>query len=121
MQAPRGGAVAGGAQNLTWPLWNILRSGRALKRPGAPHPPALLRRVGVFGLPALRGLVVASARLDPTGAALRLFLLPERRLGLEPVDQELAGLEGRLAVGAGGGDVTAFGGGVCLELTMTGK
>ena len=37
--------------------------------------------------------------------ALRAFLeLPEGRLGLEPVDQEVAGLEGRLAVRRGGDD-----------------
>ncbi len=38
-------------------------------------------------------------RADPLFAGGSLFELPERRLGLEPVDEELAGFEGGFAVG----------------------
>src|SRR5690348_11091486 len=49
-------------------------------------------------LPAGRRLVVSGMCADPFFAFWRVFQLPERRLGLEPVDQELAGLECRFAV-----------------------
>src|SRR5579862_8665179 len=40
--------------------------------------------------PALGGLVIARLGLDPALALGCRFALPERRLGLEPVDQEAA-------------------------------
>src|SRR6476620_5647570 len=49
-------------------------------------------------LPAGGGLVVLGMRADPFFALRGVLELPERRLGLEPVDQELAGLEGGLTV-----------------------
>src|SRR5262249_53869305 len=54
--------------------------------------------------PAPHGRVVDIARLDPFGAARRLLELPEGRLGLEPVDEEVAALERRLAMRRGGDD-----------------
>src|SRR5258707_4743490 len=62
------------------------------------------RRAGSFGAPARGGLVVVGAGGDPLRAVWRLLELPERRLGLEPVDQEGARVERRLAVRRGGGD-----------------
>src|SRR4051794_26217716 len=53
---------------------------------------------GLFLLPPCSSLVVVGMRADPFLARRRLLELPERRLGLEPIDQEFAGLEGRLAV-----------------------
>src|SRR5262249_23371839 len=47
-------------------------------------------------LPALGGLVVGGARLDPARALRGLFFLPERRARLEIVHDELARCE-RLA------------------------
>ena len=48
--------------------------------------------------PASRGRVVRFARLDPAGRSRRRIPpLPERRLGLQPVDQERGGLQRRLA------------------------
>src|SRR6202012_5411826 len=49
-------------------------------------------------LPPGGRLVVSGVRADPFFAFWRVFQLPERRLGLEPVDQEFAGLERRFAV-----------------------
>ncbi len=63
------------------------------RRTSFPHPfPPLLRRV-VFG-----------AGFDPALAVGRLLALPERSVGLQPVDQEMAGGERGLAVRRGGGD-----------------
>src|SRR6185369_3777806 len=59
-----------------------------------PHTGSLRRRGS--SLPALRGGVVAFASVDPAAAPGRVFLLPERRPGLEVVHDELARLE-RLA------------------------
>src|SRR3546814_5890167 len=64
----------------------------------------LFRLVGIALHPACRGLVVAVAGVDPLGAFAGLFELPERRLGLQPVHEECAGLEGGLAVRRSGGD-----------------
>ena len=49
-------------------------------------------------LPARGGGIVAFVSADPFLAGRRLFQLPERCLGLEPVYQEFAGLEGGLAM-----------------------
>src|SRR5260370_769048 len=49
-------------------------------------------------LPTLRCSIVAFVSADPLFAGGRLLELPERRLGLQPVDQEFAGLEGGLAM-----------------------
>src|SRR5579875_1271512 len=53
------------------------------------------RRGGVPSkpLPALRRGVVLGAGLDPALSRRRLFALPERRLGLQPVDPKMAGFE----------------------------
>ena len=48
------------------------------------------------------GLVVRNSRIDPARAGRRLFFFPERGLRLEPVDEEVTGLEGSLAVRRGG-------------------
>ena len=48
--------------------------------------------------PALRCLVVTCARGDPMGAARCFLQLPEGRLGLQPVDQELTAFQGCLAM-----------------------
>src|SRR5882672_6091325 len=61
--------------------------------------PASLRPVGLF-LPAVRRFVVGGARLDPGRAAGAVLLLPERRLRLEVVHDELAGGEGIAAMRA---------------------
>src|SRR5579883_235740 len=55
-------------------------------------------------LPAGRRLVVPGMGADPFFALWRVFQLPERRLGLQPIDQELAGLECRFAVRRADGD-----------------
>src|SRR5581483_289294 len=52
-------------------------------------------------LPALSGEIVAVARLDPTIALAGALLLPERRLGLQVVHDELARAEGLAAVRTG--------------------
>src|SRR5258708_6761665 len=49
-------------------------------------------------LPARRGGIVAFVGTDPFLAGRRLLELPERSLGLEPVYQEFAGLEGCFAM-----------------------
>src|SRR5262249_15080378 len=48
--------------------------------------------------PALRCLVVAFMGADPLVASRGLLELPERRLGLQPIDQEFTGLEGCFAM-----------------------
>src|SRR3546814_5286300 len=55
-------------------------------------------------LPARRRRVVGVAGIDPAFAGRRLFQLPERRLGLQPVDQEGATVECGLAVRRRGRD-----------------
>src|SRR5260370_24848811 len=69
---------------------------------GGPARPAKLG--GLLRYPAFRGGSVARLGLDPARALGRLLELPERRLGLEPVDEEMAAGEGRLAMRRGGGD-----------------
>src|SRR5215813_9354692 len=54
--------------------------------------------------PARRGRIVALARRDPLLAGPGFLQLPERRLGLEPVDEKRAGLERRLAMRRSGSD-----------------
>src|SRR6476469_6622558 len=44
--------------------------------------------------PARRGFVVALARLDPALASESRFLFPERRLRLQEIHHETAGIEG---------------------------
>src|SRR5690348_7829609 len=55
-------------------------------------------------LPALLCCIVLSARVDPAFAARGFFALPEWRVGLEPIDQELAGGERRLTMRRSGRD-----------------
>src|SRR5438132_4817041 len=55
-------------------------------------------------VPALPRSIVFGAGCDPAFAGRGLLALPERRFGLQPVDQEMAGGEGGLAVRRGGGD-----------------
>src|SRR5690242_7116392 len=59
---------------------------------------------GLFLCPAFGGGLVARLGVDPARAFRRLLELPERRLGLEPVDEEMTALERRLAMRRGGGD-----------------
>src|SRR3954454_17253211 len=54
--------------------------------------------------PALGCLVVLGTGLDPALAAGRFLALPERRVGLQPIDQEMASGERRLAMRRGGCD-----------------
>ena len=52
------------------------------------------RRLG----PALRGVFVVGARLDPARAFRCLFFFPERRTGLEKIHDEGAGVKGVAAM-----------------------
>src|SRR5712671_5360852 len=72
-----------------------LREGRVTRR----HPD--LHSLGVAALPCS---IVFGAGCDPAFAGRGFLALPERRLGLQPVDQEMAGGECGLAVRRGGGD-----------------
>ena len=54
--------------------------------------------------PARQGVVVTHPGIDPVRALGRVFLLPERGLGLQIIHQELAGLEGLAAVRGRDGD-----------------
>src|SRR5205085_3737775 len=90
------------ANNLIWiALWPI---GGAIFRGRVKFLPALRER-GVVGrrsdlhllrVPALPRGVVLGAGVDPAFAGGSLLALPERRFGLQPVDQEMAGGEGCL-------------------------
>jgi DNA-binding MarR family transcriptional regulator len=66
---------------------------------------AYRRLSGVAGrdAPARQRGVVRHARIHPARAFRRLLLFPERRLGLEVVHQEFAGLKALAPVGAGDG------------------
>ena len=84
-------------------LWSI---GRAIIRVAANFVPALRegrvtrrrRDLHLSGVPAFLRSIVLGAGFDPAFAGWGLLALPERRFGLQPVDQEIAGGEGRLAV-----------------------
>src|SRR6266436_3170582 len=78
-------------------LWSI---GRAIFRVASNFLPAL--RDG--RAPALSRGVVFVAGFDPAFAGRGFLALPERRFGLQPVDQKMASGEGGLAVCGGGGD-----------------
>src|SRR6266852_4064261 len=78
-------------------LWSI---GRAIFRVASNFLPALRER----RVPALPCSIVFGAGCDPAFAGRGFLALPERRLGLQPVDQEMAGGECGLAVRRGGGD-----------------
>src|SRR3984893_13924595 len=78
-------------------LWSI---GRAIFRIASNFLPALRERRG----PAFLRSIVLGAGLDPALAGRGFLALPERRFGLQPVDQEMAGGECGLAVRRGGGD-----------------
>src|SRR5581483_947520 len=54
--------------------------------------------------PALRRPIVAVTSGDPMGARRCLLQLPEGRLGLQPVDQELTALKSGLPVRGGSRD-----------------
>src|SRR3954470_19981790 len=64
----------------------------------------LVRRLTARLLPTLGSNIVAVLGFHPVAAVRCLFQFPEWRAGLQPVDQEMAALEGRLPVGAGGCD-----------------
>src|SRR5271157_3340307 len=71
--------------------------------PERSHAPRLL--VAFRGaLPTPGRGVVFGAGGDPALAVRRCLALPERRVGLQPVDQEMAGGECRFAMRRGGGD-----------------
>src|ERR1700737_5094515 len=78
-------------------LWSI---GRAIFRVASNFLPILRER----RVPAFLRSVVLGAGCDPAFAGWGFLALPERRFGLQPVDQEMAGGEGGLAVRRGGGD-----------------
>src|SRR5689334_12147636 len=50
--------------------------------------------------PAGGRFIVARTRIDPASALRRLFLLPERRFGLQVIDDEAACVERLSAMGA---------------------
>src|SRR5438132_74503 len=85
------------------PLWSI---GRAIFRLAANFLPALRERrvagrrpdLHSFGVPAFLRSVVFGAGCDPAFAGRGFLALPERRFGLQPVDQEMAGGERCLTV-----------------------
>src|ERR1700730_10594488 len=77
-------------------LWSI---GRAMFRAASNFLPALRER----RVPALPRRVVLGAGSNPAFAGRGLLALPERRFGLEPVDQEMAGGECGLAMRRRGG------------------
>src|SRR6516162_7820187 len=54
-------------------------------------------------LPALSRRAIFGARLHPALAGGGFFALPERRVGLQPIDQEMASGERSFAVRRGGG------------------
>ncbi|MNY45185.1 hypothetical protein D3C86_1802690 [compost metagenome] len=54
--------------------------------------------------PAAGGEPVAVAGIDPAGAGVGVFALPERRLGFQEIHDERTGLECSLAVLAGDAD-----------------
>jgi hypothetical protein len=72
-------------------LWSI---GRAVFRIAS----SFLRVLRERRVPALPRSIVRGAGFDPAFAGRGLLALPERRFGLQPVDQEMAGGECRLAV-----------------------
>src|SRR6266436_199443 len=78
-------------------LWSI---GWAISRVAANFLPVLRER----RVPALPRRIVLGTGLDPAFAGRGLLALPERRFGLQPVDQEMAGGKGSLAVCRSGGD-----------------
>src|SRR6266403_4546729 len=71
-------------------LWSI---GRAIFRVASNFLPALRER----RVPAFLRSIVLGAGFDPAFAGRGFLALPERRFGLQPVDQEMAGGEGGLA------------------------
>ena len=74
--APRG---------FTWRM--VVASGKPAGRTARRDP------VAVSVLPACRGRIVRGTRFDPVGYTVReLFLLPEGRFCLQPVDQEGCGI-----------------------------
>src|ERR1700738_32386 len=98
------------ANNLIYmALWSI---GGAIFRVAANFLPALRegrvtgRRADLHssGVPAFLRSIVFGAGFDPAFAGWGFLALPERRFGLQPVDQEMAGGECRLAMRRGGGD-----------------
>src|SRR5690348_6676679 len=54
--------------------------------------------------PAFGGDLIARLSVDPACARRRLLELPERRLGLEPIDEEMTALKRRRAMRRRGGD-----------------
>src|SRR3954454_13265836 len=54
--------------------------------------------------PAPGCLVVLGTGLDPTLTARRVLALPERRVGLQPIDQEMTGRQRGFTMRRGGGD-----------------
>src|SRR5882724_4369010 len=72
-------------------LWSIWR---AIIRIAPNFLPALRER----RVPAFLRSIVLGAGFDPAFAGRGLLALPERCFGLQPVDQEMAGRECRLAV-----------------------
>src|SRR2546423_868040 len=68
-----------------------------------------------WSFPALGRRIVAGLRFDP---AFARFLLPERRLGLEVVHDELARGEGLAAMGARHGDEDDLIGGLELAVAV---
>src|SRR5438093_463691 len=78
-------------------LWTI---GREVFRGASNFLPALRER----RVPPLPRGVDLGAGCDPAFAGRGLLALPERRFGLQPVDQEVTGGKRGLAVCGGGGD-----------------
>src|ERR1700730_17409279 len=77
-------------------LWSI---GRAIIRIASNFLPVLRER----RVPAFPRSIVFGAGCDPAFAGRGFLALPERRFGLQPVDQEMAGGEGGPAGRRGGG------------------
>src|SRR3990167_798201 len=54
--------------------------------------------------PALSSSLIGATPFNPARAVGGVFLLPERRAGFQVIHDEVAGIEGCLAVGTGGAD-----------------
>src|SRR5258708_4034516 len=76
-----------------WPIGEAIFRGRVKFLPALRERRVVGRSPGLhsLGVPALPRSVVRCAGFDPAFAGGGLLALPERRFGLQPVDQEMAG------------------------------
>ena len=100
------GPLDRGQQQQLISSWLQSLTGTGRRRPRRLRPPNRTRRALPAWMPqrARAGVVRLARDVDPLLALRRALLLPERRLRLQVVDQEIAGLESLAAVRRGDAD-----------------